>query len=478
MNLADMNNNGIDEIIIIGEDGKIHILDEDLNDITPFDIRIGKLNETTPAIGDIDKNGHLDIVIGGGFNNDTTALIILNPFLANYECEYILNKGTLNTSPVLSDINNNGLLEILLGTTTGFYVYNCNFDEIPEMRKLYSNITAIAVSPERNIIAFSNYYGTIFAIDNNGNSLSGFPYNTGEVILAPFIMGDIDNNSNIDIVVATAMGNLFVINEYGILRDNFPYSEIDPVYQSPRITDYNRDGQCEISVFDLNGKFTIIDNNGNFIADYSIAEIGNNTYNEPLIGDFDSNGEDEIILTSHNGNIHIIDFMGNLKKEIFQLNNVISSTPILLNSDKGISLIVKDLVGNIYKLEYLESSFKSVSSVIFKKTLFDIANTSYVDVHLLSKIKETHINIPEIVMPEFVRLTSSIVKNQLNINYSINNNKKVEILVINKLGSIVYESFLYNGYRNRIIDLNNFHPVTQSRIYSVQRVGCSDKQYF
>ncbi len=457
MNLADMNNNGTDEIVIIAEDGKIFIFDDDLNDITPFDIRVGKLNETTPAIGDIDKNGYLDIVFGGGYNNDTTALIILNPFLDNYECEYILNKGTLNTSPVLSDINSDGLLEILLGTTTGFYVYNCNFDEISEMRKLYSNITAIAVSPERNIIAFSNYYGTIFAMDNTGNSLSGFPYNTGEVILAPFIMGDIDNNSDIDIVVATAMGNLFVINEYGVLRNNFPYSDINPVYQSPRITDYNRDGQCEISVFDLNGNFTIIDNNGNLISNYSIDETGNNTYNEPLIGDFDSNGDNEIILSTCNGNIHIIDFSGNLMKDIFSVNNAITSTPILLTSDKGISLIIKDLSGNIYKLEYMESSFKSAASVIFKKTLFDIANTSYVDVHLLSRIKKNNMPVPVIEMPEFVRLSSSIIKNQLNINYSINNNEKIKILVINKLGSIVYESFLENKYNNKVIDFNNLH---------------------
>ncbi len=464
MNIADMNNDGNDEIIVVGDDGKISILDNNMENILAHSISTGILHETTPALGDIDNNGYLDIIIGCGADADTTAMIVFNPLSAECYCEYITGKGILNTSPVISDIDFDNNQEILLGTKTGFYVFNSNLEEITSLRKVYRNITAIAVSPDDNLIVFTDYYGKIYAMDVYGTMQTNFPYNTGEVILAPFIMGDIDNNSVVDIVVGTAMGSLYIVDQNGNLRPNFPYTGINPIYQSPRITDYNNDLLFEISVFDLSGVLTLIDVNGNKLADYSISETGNNTYNEPLIADINSDGSDEIILSTRSGNIHIVDFQCNLIENVFHINDEITSTPILLNNDNGISLLVKTLTGNIHKLTYISNAFKSDPSITLQKTMIDRGNTSFVDVHLLSSLKDLKTITKTKDFVSFFHLNKNITNSDIIINYALNNDAGTDVYVVNKLGSIVSSIHLDSKNNSRTVDFNT--------------LGCASGEYF
>ena len=84
-----MNSDGYLEVIIGGNDGYIHVLDYNGNDYPGWPKYIDRNNlASSPAIGDIDKDGQLEIVMLAadfGYQNDshkvfpnTTIIYVLN----------------------------------------------------------------------------------------------------------------------------------------------------------------------------------------------------------------------------------------------------------------------------------------------------------------------------------------------------------------------------------------------------------------
>ncbi|MDY6787827.1 MAG: C25 family cysteine peptidase, partial [candidate division WOR-3 bacterium] len=186
-NAGDLDNDQKDEIIAVSGDGYLRIFNNDMDEITPFTVKSARFSENSPAVGDLDNNYKDDIVMGGGLHSDTTAIIVMNALSANSSVFTIEDYGYLIASPVIADVNNDSIYEILLGTINGFFVFD-NYGNILEEYSYYSrNITAISHISDESIIVFADYYGTIYSLDSLGNMRTGFPYKSGQIILAPFI---------------------------------------------------------------------------------------------------------------------------------------------------------------------------------------------------------------------------------------------------------------------------------------------------
>lgn len=466
MNFGDMNNDGYEDIVIACDDGSITLLDRSMNPIYVNKSYSGRFHETTPALYDLDDNGILDIIVGYGTNGDTTAMILYNPALSDDSVSFITGYGVMKASPVVADIYSNNEPEIILGTSTGFYVFDSNNEQIDIFTRNYRNITAIASCTRDSAVVFCDYYGKVYALNRQGDMLPGFPYNTGEVILAPIITTDIDNNDISDIIIPTAMGHIFVIDIQGNIHDGFPYNSSVPIYQSPKISDYNNDCNLEISFLDLNGNLTVIDAYGNTISHYSTGDTEYNTYNEPVIVDIDNDNEQEIIICSRTGNIHIISFEGVLKKDILHIQEEITSTPLLIMDANSMALIIKTLNGNIYKGNFTEWQTRSVNNADMVKTLVDQQNTSNVDMRIVSHMKESTYNGEYVKKENSFILRDNIVSGTLNIDYSINMPMDINMSIIDKTGRVVYADKL--NYTKHHYSLNLGDNDFPSGIYFVR----------
>lgn len=439
MNYGDMDCNGVEDIVIVGDDGKVLILDHNMNEISNKEYQTGKLHETTPSIANIDNNTYPDIVIGHGVSSDTTAMIIFNPMSENDSAVYITGYGSMMASPCVYDINNDGSKNLILGTTSGFFVFDANMNELSQYTRRYRNITAVSVSMRDSALIFSDYYGKIYALDSNGAMLPGFPFNTGEVILAPFVNADLNNDGKTDIIAATASGSIFSININGLLNTGFPYKAAYPIYQSPKISDYNNDYSQEISFLDLRGNLTSIDHSGAVIFKYSTNEKDNNTYNEPIIADLNNDNVPEIIIGTRSGKIHIIDFAGNVIKPGISITGEITSSPLLIMPiSENPSLIVRTSEGNIFKCTYLEGFVRSADARYTMKTLIDQQNTSCVDMHLISSKKLIDYSNAEMITSSVFKLRHSIVNEMLLIDNAGIEKDKSAFSIIDKTGRTVY----------------------------------------
>jgi flagellin-like hook-associated protein FlgL len=123
---ADFNNDGYDDFAIAGSNG-VRILTSNGNGTfaTAINPSIGGAGfSSTPSVGDMNGDGFMDVVVA-----DTNANIIYS-VLSNGDGTFRIG-GTFNTSsmptpiqnPVLADLNNDDVLDVVTGTNSGNHIF-------------------------------------------------------------------------------------------------------------------------------------------------------------------------------------------------------------------------------------------------------------------------------------------------------------------------------------------------------------------
>lgn len=219
--LGDLDNDGDLEIVVGGYDKRIYAWHHDGSSVEGWPIVLNDTIWSSPALADIDKDGYLEVIIGsdafligspGGslqvFNHDGTVV----PGFPKYIDQ------TIYSSPAVGDLDKDGWLDIVVGT--GTYYEGLGYK--------------------------------VYAWDHDGNSLLGWPVNTGGYVLASPALGDIDDDGYLEVVVGSLDHWLYAWNHDGSLVPGWPVLPTDwlgidiPLYFSPALADYDGDGKPEV----------------------------------------------------------------------------------------------------------------------------------------------------------------------------------------------------------------------------------------
>ena len=338
----------------------------------------------TPAIGDIDDDGILEIVVATRINhNDSINHICI---YKNTDADHdgipdLVHESTIAyrnfNGVVLDDLNNDGLLEIIVPNQGrngqynntylevfdcyGNYYYpkntikvldTCNHDEKAVTMPVVSDLDndghkEIVFGLENGIYMWSCASNTIVPLIINGQNERGRKD-------CPVIVADIDNDDNQEIIymsIKNQMGFIKAINKNGIhvngwhednhfisLSQNHPYWEW-PSYFT--IADIDNDGNIEVFIADSD-TLKMWKNNGSPLGIGEIYIEGLDCrYLQPVIADVDHSRDCEIIIPSNNGYIYAYNTTGDLVEGWPLLVPEIASIPVVtdINND-GLNEII------------------------------------------------------------------------------------------------------------------------------------------
>jgi M6 family metalloprotease-like protein len=169
---------------------------------------IPAINNSTPVSGDINRDGELEVVLVGGDGKIYAWDGNLNP-LTGFPVETNINM--IKANPVLSDLDQDGYLDIVVACQDKIFAYNLN-----------------------------------------GTSLSNFPITvshpgeTTDLINSTPILGDVDGDGYTDIIVGTKNKQVLAYNKDGKMMDGFPLPVDGTVTSSPILLNLDNDDNAEL----------------------------------------------------------------------------------------------------------------------------------------------------------------------------------------------------------------------------------------
>jgi hypothetical protein len=288
---------------------------------------------TTPALGDLDGDGDLEIVVGG-IDLRFHAWHHTGEGVAGWPITGPHADGGLS-SPALGDLDNDGLPEVVLGTkyTNGQNLWAINGDGtnvpgFPLVTEQYIHSSPALADIDKDgylEIVVAGGWGSaaggggrdniVYAINHDGTPVTNWPQETAGITVAPPAVGDIDNDGDLEIVVGCGWHvdnmchQLYAWEADGSLVSGFPMEPLSPnpwidggytMPRNPILADFDGDNTVEILITHQGAwGITVVEPNG-VTSDHTSHSFPGGIVGSPVVDDIDGDGSLEILVGGGN----------------------------------------------------------------------------------------------------------------------------------------------------------------------------------
>ncbi|WMW25524.1 S8 family serine peptidase [Methanolobus sediminis] len=277
--IADLDNDGTDEIVITSADNKIYVFRKDGSDYPGFPVSVTTGEHFTwPAnVADLDNDGHKEIIAASVTASGTSKVYVLKDDGTFYpgwtKPVHIIGQQVGDGTPTIADLDSDGIKEM------------------------------VVIDP---------FYKKMHAYHLDGSELTGFPKTLPlsdlEYPGAPLIT-DL-NGDGVPEIAYGAKNKFYLFDNHGNLLDGWPF--VAPVYNgntinfksSPACGDVDGDGDLEIVAIGHNGGSTspiyAWDMDGSLLPNWPMVagslDYGHSPLNSPSLTDVDNDGLDEVVV--------------------------------------------------------------------------------------------------------------------------------------------------------------------------------------
>lgn len=262
-----------------------------------FFVEEGHFRQITaePVIADINNDGEDEIIISSELGVITVLSISGKP-LWNFSA-----KDSIKAAAVVADINNDNCKEILFGSSDSFiYALGCNGKLLWKFKcgSPLESIPAVAHGSEIQVLCGSNE-GLVYSLDSRGNLLWTFPA-SGKITAQPAI---INMGGNRQFTIVGSLDKcLYAIDLRGNLI--WKYDTEGEIYSKAVIADINNDRKPEILFSSCDDSMHVISSLGNKIWEF---ETDFWVVASPLVFDINNDNKEEIIIGSYDNYIYALD---------------------------------------------------------------------------------------------------------------------------------------------------------------------------
>ena len=290
LSTADIDGDSYPDILVSSKSK--HLIAFDRNGIK-FDYDAGSWLMGTPAVGQLDSDPELEIVVGGysssgkkvyAVNHDGTELagfpvdvgermivgVALHDFNDNGKDDIVFGTDSYNIHLMNDDgsiawtyetgdkiqsapsiINTGSSILICAGSKDdNMYCLNENGEllfSIETGGNIFTSVSAVSTSNGTGIF-FGSEDGSIYGVDQNGNALPGWPKDTGSNVIGSVAFSDLDNDGSPEVISTNEAGTIFAYHLDGSDITYFPITGDFSYSSSPQILDLDGDGDLELFV--------------------------------------------------------------------------------------------------------------------------------------------------------------------------------------------------------------------------------------
>ncbi len=247
--VADIDNDDAYEIVVgtfqgpVGPDPyKMYAFEDDGTIINGFPVTLSGVIKSTPAIGDLDNDGNAEIVVISYDDTNDDSLYVFDA-AGNLKPGFPVGvKYARLSSPALGDIDGDGDLEIIVGGYDGVeMLYGFHHDgsviqNFPVPLVHPGNMTNINSSPvisdidgdTTTVEIMVKVHDYVFAIHNDTTTVDGFPFfiddqnQSGTHSPAP-VIDDFDNDGNVEFAFASITGTIYFFDLDSAYNENFAF---------------------------------------------------------------------------------------------------------------------------------------------------------------------------------------------------------------------------------------------------------------
>lgn len=329
--VGDLDNDGSLEIVVGsgglpgGSDrGKLWAFNADGSPFWVEPIVLGDAIISSPALGDIDGDDSLEIIIGTASGGPPKVSCKLYALRNDGSILWENPLGIIESSPALGDMNSNGLPDVVITASDTVYALEDSTGNVlwsvrvqGFMDRYPSSLLAELNGDDSIEVIVAGVDGISVLKGSNGYEIWSYPTTTRAY--SPTI-GDIDRDGDLEIVFGTDKGEL-VSAQINVIDHNgnsvFSYPVDGKIRTSPTIADIDGDANMEIILSSI-GETTLFNYYGVYIINYDgrpffqeCIPIYNGSKSSAAIGDIDDDGDVEIVSGGNDSQLHVWDFWGN-----------------------------------------------------------------------------------------------------------------------------------------------------------------------
>ncbi|MCP4396167.1 MAG: hypothetical protein GY801_02490 [bacterium] len=303
--LGDIDRDGILEIIVGSDNNKVYAWKPDGTLMPGWPVTTGDSVRSSPALADLNGDGYLDIIVGS-FDNKVYAWNFHGSLLPGWPA---VTGSVIYSSPAVGDIDGDQLPEVVVGSFDNkVYAWNADGTLVrgwPKPTGLFVYSSPALADLDKDgvvevIVGTDNH--RVFAWKGDGTDVDGWPTATEHVVPSSPAVGDLDNDGELEVVVGS-WDKVFVWNRYGERKAGWPVTAGHQIPSSPALADLTNDGQLEVIIGCKDGKVYAWNARGQIIPGWPTvtdAEISGS----PVVGDLDGDGVLEVVIGSKDSKVY------------------------------------------------------------------------------------------------------------------------------------------------------------------------------
>lgn len=300
--------------------------------------------------------------------------------------------AAVESSPLVTDINGDGLTEIVLADLNGnVTVYNNDGSQQEGFSFSAGNkITGAPAAADIDLdgaleIVVTSYNKNIYCLNNDGSVQ--WSYETANLINGSAAIGNLDDDPEWEIVVGSGDSKVYAFKHDGTLLAGFPVSVGTGIVSGPAVADIDQSGKDDIIIPTYSTSLVALAEDGSTLRGWP-AILAGKINCEPTILDIDGDASLEIAIGDDGGGMTVLNADGTQRFQVIDAGDIKASPAVISLNKGGYGLVFTSTSGYVHVLdnEGIEQAGwpKTIAPIYGSAIIFDVNGDALMDIIVLA----------------------------------------------------------------------------------------------